>query len=1086
ERELYAVIKKIDWHYSYSDGHYEWDKEMKTIESFSLKSNEKFSKTIAENGNYTIEIYDRLGGHSSSSSFEVWWESYSNISPSDDLKSIEINFEDRLYQKGEKISAIIKSPILTGELFVTLESDNVKSYKRITIDKGVAKLEMPIKHDMKRGAYLHATAYRPSDSSSNLIPFRAMGYKFVKANRNEHKIDINLTTPKESKSKTTLKLEVKTDKKAKLLISVVDSAILQLAKQNKPKIFDYLNEQPDRELSYYDLYDQLMTYIAEGKLIDFGAGDIAGLTVFDDKHKAPDLGKRIKPFMKWSGVIESQNGETTANINIPEFNGRATIIVIAINEDNIGVVSKELVIKDDIMIKPSYPKYTLVGDDIEVPIRLFNTTKKDTNITLTAKISDNLNFDIEKKPITIPANSSKLIKTKLKAKEIGRGEIKISASFGNEIVTKSVELPIYSPYAISTKTFKGISNKSESFKVPKEYMGAKVYITISDNLIGSMRDDLKELIGYPYGCAEQTTSKISAMHYAKPFMKDDKLLGESKNFIRQGIKKLRNLQNYYGEFSYWEEDGYISPYASLYSAQTLLELKRDGVEVDKRVIEKSIKMLKSVTSANSDYLGKYSEFHRLYAGYILAENKSLDSSITNMLLEKKFYTKHFLSTLYMSAILKIEGREAEAEKIYKSIKNTLNSYQQKSYGNRSENFESNNRDMFLHFIIKSQYFKRDAKDLATIQKSLDSLYSTQEIAIALKAISIYLGKPKNSKIDLEMKINSESIKFTEAENIALESITSDTISLIPNSGAMSYNIELVKHLPKALKNELSPTKKLSIMREFINEQNQTINLSSLKQGEKIYSRVTIANIGKVNSVVVNQRIPACLTIVNNNIQSTIERFQDININQEYREIRDDRVLHFISLPKKTKLDNVTQSHHIIQNRGIIFTPLIVTTKGECKIPAIITEAMYDSQINDYAKETNHITVGSIPSNKTIESKAKKIVKSLYYREMQRNNPDEFIELFHYPISTYYRTQNATKEDIVKDKQEYFKKWTKRVYSNIRLSIVSADHSKKEVKVKIVFDYLLKNGEKELEGVSRHLLTLGEVGGKLLITKVELH
>lgn len=1085
DRELYAVIKKVDWHYSYSSGHYEWNQEMKIVDSFTIKANERFSKSVAENGEYTIEIYDRLGGHSSSCSFEVWWESYSNISPKDDLKSIEINFEDRLYQKGDTIVASFKSPILKGELFVTLESDKVKSYKRISIDKGVAKVEMPISHDMKRGAYLHATVYRASNSSSKLIPFRAMGYKFIRANRNAHKININLNIPKECKSKTTLKQIIKTDKKAKLLISIVDSGIVQLARQKEPKIFDYFNEKSNKQLSYYDLYDQLMSYIAEGKLIDFGAGDIAGITAFDNKHKAPDFAERIKPFMKWSGIIETTNNQVTANTEIPEFNGKATIIVIAINEDSIGVVSKEIIIKDDIMIKPSFPKYSLAGDDIEIPIRLFNTTKKEEHLTLSTKLSDNLSFDIEESNLTIPANSSKLIKAKLKTKEIGKGEIKITASFGNEKVSKSVELPIYSPYAISTKTFKGITNKPQSFKVPKEYKGAKVYITISDNLIGSMRDDLKYLIGYPYGCAEQTSSKISAMHYAKPFLKDDKLLKESKHFIRQGIKKLRNLQNYYGEFSYWEEDGYINPYASLYSAQTLLELKRDGVEVDKNVIKKSIKMLNSVATADGDYLGKYSEFHCLYAGYILAENGSLDNTLANMLLEKKFYKKHFLSTLYMSAILKIQGRDKEAKEIYKSVPYTLNSYSQKGYGNRSDNFESHNRDMLLHFIIKSQYFNKETKDLATIQRSLDELHSTQEKAVALKAISIYLGKPKNSKLSVVLKLNKEKIKFTEPENIAIESIMSNSISLTPKSGAMSYNIELVKHLPKALKNQLSPTKELSIMREFIDEQNQTLNLSALKQGDKIYSKVTIANIGKVNSVVVNQRIPACLNIVNNNIQSTIERFKDININQEYKEIRDDRVLNFLSLPKKTKRESITQSNIIVQNRGVIFTPLIVTTKGECKIPAVITEAMYDTQINDYAKETNTITVGSISPNKTLESRGKKIVKSLYYKEMQHNNPNEFIELFHYPVETYYRIKNATKEDILKDKQSYFSKWRERTYSGIKLNTVSVDHKRKEVKIKITFEYRLKNGEKELKGVSKHLLTLREIGRKLLITRVEL-
>ncbi|MCH9740514.1 MAG: hypothetical protein K0U38_06700, partial [Epsilonproteobacteria bacterium] len=1078
------IIKKVEWHYSYSSGNYEWEKEMTTIDSFSLKSNEAFSKTVGENGNYIIEIHDRLGGHSASSEFDVWWQEYSNLSPKDDLKSVEIHFEDRLYQKGDKLLATIKSPILKGELFVTLESDKVLYYERLSIDKGVAKVEIPIESDIKHGAYLHATAYRASDTSSALIPFRAMGYQYIKANRNAHKIDIKIDTPTHSKSKTTLKIGLSANKKSKVLVSIVDTGILQLARQEEPKIFEHFNQQPNKQLSYYDLYDQLLAYLTEGKLIDFGAGDIA--IAKKQKHLPPDLGKRVKPFMLWSGIFELKDNNRSLGIDIPEFNGKATIIAIAINEDSLGVNSKELIVKDDIMIKPSYPKYTLAGDKIDVPIRIFNTTKTTKTITLSSKLSDNLSFDISESNMTIPANSSKLLNAKLTAKEVGKGEINIQASFGHEEVSKSVELPIYNPYAISTKTFKGISNKTETFTVPNAYKGAKVYLTLSDNLIGSMRDDLKYLIAYPYGCVEQTTSKLLAMHHANTFLANDTLVGESQNFIRQGIKKLRNMQNYYGEFSYWEEGGEVHPYASLYAAQTLLELKRDGVEIESSMIEKIIKMLKSVTTQNAQYLAQYSKFHRIYAAYILAEDHNLDASSANMLLEQKLYEKHFLSTYYLAAIFKMQGKEQKALELYNSMPNTLKSYT-RNYGNLSGNFESNRRDMFLHFMVKSQYFKKEAKDLATVQQSLDELYSTQEKAMALKAISLYLGKPKKSKLDVTLDINGQSQKHTQAISMVVEKLKSDTITLTPKSATMSYNIELVKHLPKAMKNTLSSAQPLSIMREFIDEDTQKVSLSHLKQGDKIYAKVTVANMGKINDVVVNQRIPACLSVVNSNITERNEKFKNVNINQKYREIRDDRVLHFIDLAKKEKYDNIAQSHRVIPNQGLIFTPLIVTTEGECQLPAVISEAMYDSRISDYAKEADSIMVGDKSSKPTptLESKAKTVVQNLYRKEMHSSNAHEFVNLFAYPLSNYYRTKNASKEDVLKDKEKYFKEWTKRVYSNMKLTTTTIDKKSKEVTIKIEFDYVISNSKKELTGVSRHLVTVKEIGGELLISKIKI-
>ncbi len=1078
-RDLYITIKKIDWHYSYINGNSNWEKESRIVDSFNIKSNSSFSRVINQSGDYTIEVDDPLSGHSSSSSFDIWWDDYNNISPKDNLKSVEIKFEDKLYKNGDVIFTKIKSPILNGELLLSLEDDRVEGYKLIHIEKGVAEVEMPILFDIKKGAYLHATVYRPSNTSSKLIPFRAIGYRYIKPDNSSHKIAVKIQAPKETKSKRVVKLNIVTNKKAKILVSVVDRGILQLVNQKKPKIFDFFNKQLDKEIAYYDLYDQLMAYLVEGKLIDFGAGDM--LLKNRKKHLAPDLAKRVKPFMIWSGIIEANSNTTTIGIKIPEFNGRASIVAIAINEDSIGVASKDMVIKDDIMIKPSYPLYFLKGDNIKVPIRVFNTTKQDKNITLNYITTKNIEFNIKDKNITIPSNSSTLIEATLKAKEEGKAKITIKAYK----VSNSIELPIYNPYAISTKTFKGITNKKMTFTIPKEYIGAEAYIYLSDNLIGVLANDLKYLIRYPYGCAEQISSKILAMHYARAFLHNNALISDSKNFIRQGVKRLRDMQNSYGEFNYWQGENNVNPYASLYASETLLDLHRDGVWVDRDTLDKVIKALKSIVLKNDNYLGTYTSFHRVYAGYILAKNGKLNEGIANMLYEKGLYENYFISKYYMSAILKMQGREKEAQKLYNSVGYSLSSHLKSRYSKYSGNFESNIRDMFIHFIIKTKYFKKEINDLAIIKKSFDELYSTQEKALALKAISIYLGKPKSAKINVTLNINGKDRNYTKPTVVDIDNIKSNKIILIPNSSALAYTIELVKHLPKKIKNSIKRNERLGIKREFINENNRTINLKNIHLGDKIYSKVTISNYGKINSVVINHRVPACLTIIND--KEPNRKFRDININREYRDIRDDRVLDFIDLPKKQIYNRKSKRYIVKSNQGVIFTSLLATTKGECKLPAIIAESMYDNRVNNYAKEANSIIVKDkkVKKEESLEKRAKALVKKLYYREMQSSNPADFIELFSYPIDSYFNKKSFTRADLLKDKAKYLHDWKVREYSNIKLKTISLDKKSKEIKIKITFNYRLKNGKKKLKGVSKHLLTIKKIDGDVLITKIEV-
>ena len=55
------------------------------------------------------------------------------------------------------------------------------------------------------------------------------------------------------------------------------------------------------------------------------------------------------------------------------------------------------------------------------------------------------------------------------------------------------------------------------------------------------------------------------------------------------------------------------------------------------------------------------------------------------------------------------------------------------------------------------------------------------------------------------------------------------------------------------------------------------------------------------------------------------------------------------MKKKEEYDKVLKQHKLLQNVGTIYTPLMVTSKGECRLPTVITEAMYDTRVGDYAK-----------------------------------------------------------------------------------------------------------------------------------------
>jgi uncharacterized protein YfaS (alpha-2-macroglobulin family) len=1097
ERELTVMIKKINWHYNYSNGHYNWEKEMHVIDTFVVSSNQAFSREIQENGDFVIEVIDRLQGHSASSSFEVSGWGYTNISPKEDLKSVEIRFEERLYRKGDRLKVSLKSPVLEGRVLLTLEGDRVYWHKSFTIDKGVAEVEVPLEHDLKQGVYLHATAVRKTDTRSNIIPFRAMGYKFIKPDRTAHKIRMTLEYPQTTSSKKTVSLRIETDRESAVLVSVVDTGILNITEQKPPKIFDFFNPVPDKKLLYFDLYDKVMHYLTEGNVIAFGAGDMEALEK-RKKHLAPENLERVKPFMLWSKIIHTTDKEATVDLPIPEFNGKATIVAVAVDEHAVGVASGELIIKDDIMIKPSYPRFLLKGDRIEVPVRIFNTTAQEQRVILESNSTSNIRLTVTDAALQIAPNSSKVLIAELTALKEGKSRIELAVQAGGERFSRSVELQVMSPYAIRTKGYMDAVSRKRTITVPKAYRGGKVLISLSDNLLGQLRGDLKYLVSYPYGCVEQTSSKIAALFYAKPFMKHDSLLGESDNFIRQGIKKLSRMLNGYGEFSYWEQGGYVNQYASLYTAQILLELDTAGYRLDGSVKKRVISALKQIAKGNQLSV-KYDNHHRIYAAYILSEHQALEASTANMLYDKGLYKKYYFSWFYMAAIFKNMHQDQLAEQLYAGVSQIrVREIEKLDYHAMDlRSFASKSRDIFLLLYLNAKYFRVDKDDLDRVKKRLSKLYSTHEKAMAFKAMSTYLGKAVHDKMVFELILNGETGKYQNPVAFTKE-LKGESIVINPLSGVVNYSIEFYKHLPRVVKNVLSTKKDLSIRREFIDMNGKSVDLKNLEQGSKIYSKITVANYSKIENMVLNQRIPACMDIINTRItKSANTPFKDKNLLLDYKDIRDDRVLYFLHLDQKTKYEPVPGTNKrkriVLQNRTVLYTPLIVTTVGECHLPAVTIEAMYDSRVNDYAKEIDTIIVRAKGKSQkarsskqalSIEEKVKNRVKEFYMLEAAGSKPNDFIPYFSYPVKQYFNKKNVSKAYILNNKKRYNTEWPQKKYRINSIEITGEDKQSQTYSVKIIFEYHLKNSRgKSIKGISKHLLSIKHDNGKLLIEKI---
>lgn len=937
--ELNAFVKRVKWYYTYdSNGFFKWNKDIETIGHFKLNSSESFSKTFPRSGDYILEVQYE-SGHSATAEFVVSGWDYDSISPTNDLSKNEVNFEDKLYKKGDTLKLDIKSPIKVGKLLVTLEQERVLYSKLLDLKNAHATLEIPLDFDLKQGVYVSTMVVRATDSSSNLVPFRASSSSLVKADRLQHKLNPTISSSDITKSNSKFPLTIKANENSQILVSLVDDGILQILGQKPPKPYEFFTKDAQKLIENYDLYEELMHHLTKGGLLKFGSGATSMLA---KKHLSPETNaKRVKPFVYFSKLIDIKSDkEAKLEIDIPgSFNGSATIIAFEISDDGIGSSSKSLIVKDDIILKPIYPRFGAINDEWKIPLRVFNTTDKEQKVSLSSnsKLMEISNLD---QSISIEPNKSKLITFNAKVKDFGKGEIEIIAKTNNDKFVNKVELPLIYAYPLETYNVQGDTNIKKVIDVPqsyREHKSPKFNLSVSGDVLSRLKNGHKYLIDYPYGCSEQTSSRLLALLNVEPFLKfsqEDEakaLEYDRKNFINEAVIKLSNMQNHNGFFGYWDANGRVNTYASIYASDVLLELKNSGFDLP---LDTQTNIYKSLELVSKNSSNKYTNFEQLYASYVLSRKNKLDIETINFIYDSAHYKGNLLELYMMAAILKNAKMDVEKNLVLSKI----NKFDISKMSNKrlyDESFYSKQRDLAFSLYIHLENFPKDKmseKLLENVKKGFSELYSTQDRALSLRAIRAYYKDYDAKKLKFSIITNQ---KETYDKDIFMNStLVNNQITIIPQDNWVNYNFSVYQYVPKPIKTAKGK-KDLNIKRVFVDERGKIFDINKSKVGDFIYSKVNLTAKNKYKNVTINEQIPSCFEIVNERIAAPkrLKEVQNINFKPDYQDIRDDRMLSFTSIKSD---ENIT-----------FYTPLRITTSGICNLPPILTEVMYDERINDY-------------------------------------------------------------------------------------------------------------------------------------------
>lgn len=671
--------------------------------------------------------------------------------------------------------------------------------------------------------------------------------------------------------------------------------------------------------------------------------EITGTSQINDKTNPNDfIVRSYFPETFYSGLI-SVDKNYILSLDLPDSitNWKAQFLGVS-KDGKLGSKTIDITVFQDFFIDIDNPLYLTQGDEISIPVIVYNYTKETLKVNVEIKKENWFDLlDDIKKEVLIDSNSNGSVYFRIKARNLGINNLTVFGYSNNfkDAISRQVEVIPNGFVNLNSLSAYVTKEYSRDFYIPTEAIDGskKAYLYVYPSFSSQLLSGLDTLLSLPYGCFEQTSSINYPNILILKYLRNRKISNPSiemkaEYYLNIGYQRLITFEVDGGGFSWFGD----KPANKVLTAFGLMEFKdmSDVFFVDNSLIERTKKFL--IDQQNSDgswdpdqnYLheeswGNIQKQKLTVTSYILmslldndekifkqySENISkgldyIDNEIKKGINQIDNYTLGLILNIFanikdkkyennISFILKELERRAvsKGEEIYwKGQKNTL------FYG---QDIAS---DIETTAIISIALIKIRKMDLAIkvikyLINSKDSRgvwYSTQPTILALKAITNFDSNKSIEKNSVKILVNNREIKLDfEKDDLAYKIV--DLTSYIldgKNSITIKSDKEILVdifynyYLPFSYYNPSS--KILDIETDY--------DRSGLNLNNTIKSKVKIENLSNktLEMVVLDLGIPPGFNVDSSKIKLN-KKVK--NVEQTYRQI----IVYFEKIEPKEKI-----------------------------------------------------------------------------------------------------------------------------------------------------------------------------------------
>ena len=588
---------------------------------------------LSNYGYYRIRVHsDATPIYSTASVYRSWRGA--NVVESSQPSLIRLFADKTRYQIGDVATVRIEAPF-DGLALVALQNDSIQKMLPVQIENGVGTLEIPLTKNEYPNLWVEATVIHPVESGAALShPYSSFAMTSLRVDDPERKLSVGvLNAPDEIRPNTTLSFDVETrdasnnPTQSELTLALVDEGIHGITGYKNPDPYQWIGRPRKPNFNRAHYYDRI-TFNPDR--IDPGGGDMLAAMA---KRVSSDMESWIKPVALWSGTVQTDaNGRANVKFEVPQFNGSLRLAVVACNETASGSASKNILVRQPVMVRTSLPRFLLPNDKAQVRIVVFNHTDEDETATLELTTRGAMKNDEQVFDFPLNAKSEHSFEASIEANTaVGQGRVAwhlIRQKDGRiiERMRGKSMLPVRPPASYQSHHELKILPAGKSLVVRNDAFiddaRSAVEVSIGANPTLQLSDALSYVVQYPYGCVEQTTSRLMPMYLLRKSTGLIKAAApmntQVEQYIQAGIDRLFSMQTPSGGLGYWPGDYQPYDYGSIYALHflTLVENDRE-MRLPKNNMDSLKQYVRNIAMEWSQN-GQQDIYRRAYALFTLA------------------------------------------------------------------------------------------------------------------------------------------------------------------------------------------------------------------------------------------------------------------------------------------------------------------------------------------------------------------------------------------------------------------------------------------------------------------------------------